>query len=160
MLVIDRICETRAAATDRLVLPFEERCKSRLRTQLESGEEVGLFLEPGTVLRGGDKLQGSDGRVIEVVAAPERLMEVWSASLLNLARIAYHLGNRHMAVQMGEGWLRFPADHVLRDMVIGLGTDVAEVTAPFEPESGAYSHRHPHGAEGGGAKIHQYRRSG
>jgi len=160
MLLIDKICQTRSPATERLVLPYEARCKSRLRAQLESGEEVGLFLEPGTVLRGGDKLQGQDGRVVEVVAAPEKLMEVWSASLLKLARIAYHLGNRHMAIQLGEGWIRFPTDHVLRDMVIGLGADVAEVTEPFEPESGAYAHRHAHGDGAGGARIHQYRRAG
>ncbi len=159
MLVIDGVCEAHRAATEKLVMPFEARCKSRLRTKLESGEEIGLFLPPGTILRGGDKLQGRDGRVVEVVAARERLMEVWSASLRNLARIAYHLGNRHTAVELGEGWLRFPADHVLRDMVVGLDTDVREVFEPFEPEAGAYGQGHVH-EEQGSARIHQYRRAG
>lgn len=162
MLVIDAICETDAAAAEKLVLPFYARCRSRLRTRLESGEEIGLFLEPGSVLRGGDKLQGRDGRVVEVIAAPERLMEVWSASLRKLARIAYHLGNRHTAVEVGEGWLRFPADHVLRDMVVGLGADVREVSEPFEPEAGAYGQGHSHDGRdpAGAARIHQYRRAG
>lgn len=159
MLVIDGPCETDAAATERLVLPFESRCKSRLRTNLESGEEIGLFLPPGTILRDGDKLQGRDGRVIAVVAARERLMEAWSESPRKLARIAYHLGNRHTAVELGEGWLRFPADHVLRDMVVGLNTNVREVFEPFEPEAGAYGQGHSHEEQGAG-RIHQYRRAG
>ncbi len=159
MLLIEGVCERHLAASDKLVLPFEARCRSRMRARLESGEEIGLFLEPGTVLRGGDKLRGSDGRVVEVVAAPERLMEVWSASLRKLARIAFHLGNRHTAVELGEGWLRFPTDHVLRDMVVGLDADVREVTEPFEPEAGAYGQGHVHDTHGS-ARIHQYRRAG
>jgi urease accessory protein len=154
MLVIEKRTEF-GTPTGRLVLPFEARCKSRLRTRLESGEELGLFLQRGTVLRGGDLLLGRDGRVVEVVAAPEALTEARHGDALLLARAAYHLGNRHVAVQIGPGWLRCPADPVLRDMLLGLGLDAAEITAPFEPEAGAYGHGH--GEATPGARIHQYR---
>lgn len=159
MLLIEGYCGSGAPPTERLVLAFDARCKSRLRTRLESGEEAGLFLEPGTVLRGGDKLQGSDGRVVEVVAAPERLMQARVASPRQLARLAYHLGNRHVPVQLGEGWLRFSADPVLGKMATGLGAQLGEVIGPFEPETGAYAHGHEHGSDGRGARIHQYGRT-
>lgn len=158
MLVVERRCETPAPATERLVLPFESRCRSRLRTRLESGEEAGLFLPRGTVLRGGDLLQGNDGRVVEVVAAPEPLMLVGCADPVQLARIAYHLGNRHVPVEVGEGWLRFEADHVLGEMVRGLKAAVEETVAPFEPEAGAYGAGHRHGEGESSARIHEYRR--
>lgn len=161
MHVIEKRAETGAVAKAHLVLSFEARCKSRLRTRLLTGEEVGLFMERGTVLRGGDKLLANDGTVIEVVAAPEMLMEATADDPLLLAKAAYHLGNRHVAVQLLPGRLRFAADHVLGEMVRGLGLPVAEIEAPFEPESGAYgSHAHPHGhsaeSEGRGPRIHDY----
>ena len=139
MLVIEQHAPHDAAATERLVLPFEQRCKCRLRTRAESGEDTGLFLERGAVLHHGDKLTANDGRIVEVIAAPEALMEARAADPLLLARAAYHLGNRHVAVQLGAAWLRFANDRVLRDMVAGLGLPVTEITAPFEPESGAMS---------------------
>lgn len=161
MLVIERFADPQAVASERLELDFDTRCKSRLRTKLASGEDVGLFLARGTVLRGGDKLLGNDGRVVEVVAARERLMEAQTDDPLLLAKAAYHLGNRHVAVQLLPGRLRFSADHVLGEMVRGLGLPVAEIVAPFEPESGAYGgHAHPHGhsaeGEGRGARIHDH----
>ena len=162
MLVIEQFAEPKAAATERLELAFDTRCKSRLRTQLASGEDCGLFLERGTVLRGGDKLLGNDGRIVEVVAAPEKLMEALSGEPLLIAKAAYHLGNRHVAVHLLSGKLRFVADHVLGEMVRGLGLKVGEIEAPFEPESGAYGHvgSHPHGhsadGEGRGPRIHDH----
>ena len=126
----------------RLKLPFESRQKSRLRTQLESGEEVALALPRGEVLRGGDLVAASDGRVIEVLGAPEKLLHVTCATPSDLARAAYHLGNRHVPVQLGEGFLRLAADHVLGDMLGKMGAQVSEVEAPFEPEAGAYGHEH------------------
>ena len=99
-----------------LVLPFEQRQKSRLRTVLATGEEVGLFLERGAILRDGDCLESDDGRIVRVVAADETLMEVRTADAELLARAAYHLGNRHTSVQIGETWLRFAADRVLAEM--------------------------------------------
>jgi urease accessory protein len=159
MHVIERKAESTAPAQAHLVLSFEARCKSRLRTRLLTGEEVGLFMERGTVLRGGDKLAANDGTVIEVVAAPEMLMEATTNDPLLLAKAAYHLGNRHVAVHLLPGKLRFGADHVLGEMVRGLGLPVAEIEAPFEPESGAYG-AHPHGhssdGEGRGPRIHDH----
>jgi len=158
MLIIEHLAAPDAAATERLVLTFELRCKCRLRTHVESGEDTGLFLERGIVLHHGDKLAANDGRIVEVIAAPEALMEASSSNPLLLARAAYHLGNRHVAVQLGNGWLRFAADHVLHAMVLGLGLPIMEVIAPFEPESGAYGHGHTHGGETSAASIiHQYR---
>ncbi len=127
------------AARERLVLPFELRARSRLRAQLESGEEVGLVLERGGVLRNGDLLCTADWRVVEIVAAPEEVSIVSSGDPAHLARAAYHLGNRHVALQVGHGWLRYLHDHVLDDMVRGMGFTVTFDTLPFEPESGAYS---------------------
>jgi urease accessory protein len=159
MIVIEQFADAKAVATERLEPGFDTRCKSRLRTQLASGEDCGLFLERGTVLRGGDKLLANDGRVVEVVAAPEKLMEAVSGEPLLIAKAAYHLGNRHVAVHLLPGKLRFVADHVLGEMVRGLGLKVAEIEAPFEPESGAYgSHPHGHSAdgEGRGPRIHDH----
>ncbi|WP_310452436.1 urease accessory protein UreE [Sulfuritalea sp.] len=152
MLLIEQHAAADAVATEQLLLPFDSRCKSRLRARLASGEECGLFLERGGVLRGGDKLLGKDGRVVEVIAAPELLMQAASEDPLQLARAAYHLGNRHVAVQVLAGHLRFARDHVLGEMLHGLGLPVSEVEAPFEPESGAYGAHggHSHSADGEG----------
>ncbi|NMG66769.1 urease accessory protein UreE [Azoarcus indigens] len=154
MLLIEALYEGNRNATDTLELDFGYRTKSRLRAKLGSGAEVGLFLPRGTILRGGNRLLANDGRVVEVVAAPEDLMEVRCADALELARAAYHLGNRHVAVELGEGWLRIQADHVLEGMLTGLGADVEALRAPFEPEAGAYAHGHQHPGDGSGARIH------
>lgn len=140
-------------AKGRLVLGFDERAKSKLRTKLESGEEVALDLPRGEVLRGGDLVTASDGRVIEVVSRPENLLHIETAEL---ARVAYHLGNRHVPVQVGKDFLRISADHVLEDMVKKLGAKVSSVEAPFEPESGAYAGGHRHDEMGHGGKIHEF----
>jgi urease accessory protein len=125
---------------------------------LASGEEVGLFLARGTVLRDGDLLQASDGRVVRVCAAPESLAEVRSADPLRLTRAAYHLGNRHVAVEVGSGYLRFARDSVLEGMVRQMGLDVQPIEAPFAPEPGAYGSAHTHGAEQlpGTPRIHDH----
>jgi len=124
----------------RLILPFNLRQKSRLLTALEGGEEIGVVLPRGTVLRGGDLLASDDGRVIEVIAASETVSIVTAPTPAGLARAAYHLGNRHVAVQVLEGSLRYLHDHVLDDMVRGLGFEVRFAKLPFEPEAGAYAH--------------------
>ena len=164
MMVIEKRAPSGVAATEKLLLPFEARCKSRLRTKLLGGEECGLFLERGTVLRGGDRLAANDGRVVEVAAAPEALCEAVSGDPLLLLRAAYHLGNRHVAVEIGTGRLRFGRDAVLAELVRGLGLPVRAVEARFEPESGACGgdagHTHPQGhsadGEGRGARIHDH----
>lgn len=151
-------------AKDQLKLPFDERQKSRLRARLVSGEEVALTLPRGEVLRGGDLLLASDGRVVEVVGRAEKLLHVECDTPQALARAAYHLGNRHVPVQVGDGFLRLAADHVLERMLEGLGARTTAIEAPFEPESGAYTghthgdagHHHHTGEQHHGARIHEY----
>lgn len=125
----------------RIVLTFEQRQKSRLRVPLESGGEAAFVLPRGQVRRGGERVTATDGRVFEIVAAPEKLLHVESAEL---PRVAYHLGNRHVPVQLGEGFLRIAEDHVLEHMLQHLGAKVSRVEAPFEPEAGAYGHPQDH----------------
>ena len=125
-----------------LRLPFDRRQKSRQRAVLVSGEEVAVELPRGQVLRGGDWVVASDGRVIEVVASPERVLHIECESPQALARAAYHLGNRHVPVQVGEGWLRIADDHVLARMLEVLGAKIIALDAAFEPEAGAYGHGH------------------
>jgi len=145
-----KLTELRPAQA-RLVLPFELRQKSRLLARLDTGEEVGLMLERGTLLRGGDLLLAEDGRVIEVVAAPEQVSVVTADDAWGLARAAYHLGNRHVSLQVAGHTLRYLHDHVLDDMVRGLGFRVAIEQLPFEPEAGAYAH-----AGAGNAHHHSF----
>jgi urease accessory protein len=130
---------------DRLVLPFDRRQKSRLRVRLESGDEAALVLERGGILRGGDRLRADDGRIVLVEAADEAVLRVTADDALHLMRAAYHLGNRHVPLQIGPGWLRLARDHVLKHMLVGLGVTVVDDVAPFDPEGGAYGSLHqPH----------------
>ncbi len=164
MITIETLANPGDKPTERLPLSFEMRSKNRLRTKLESGEEVCLFLARGTVLRGGDLLCADDGRIVEVVAKQESLLQAATNDPLLLARAAYHLGNRHVAVQIAAGRVIFAADHVLDAMVSGLGLPVNVIEAPFEPEAGAYGGHGGHGghahdvaeAEGNGPRIHEY----
>jgi urease accessory protein len=142
MLVVQQRLDAPAPHDALLRLPFELRQKSRLRTTVASGEEIGLFLARGSVLRDGDCLQADDGRVVRVAAAEESLLEVRCADADSLARAAYHLGNRHTPVQIGAGWLRLAADDVLAGMLRGLGATVTPIEATFEPEAGAYAAGH------------------
>ena len=143
-------------AQAQLQLPFDLRQKSRLRTKLVSGEDAWLMLPRGEILRGGDRLAATDGRVVEVVAEPERVLHIECANATELARAAYHLGNRHVPVQVGNGFLRIAADHVLEEMLRGLGATLTAMLAPFEPEAGAYGGGHTHGEHSRGARIHEY----
>jgi len=154
MLIVQRKREAPAPHDAELVLPFELRQKSRLRTAVAGGEEIGLFLPRGTLLRDGDCLEADDGRIVRVTAAPEDLIEVRCADPDALARAAYHLGNRHTPVQVGAGWLRLAADDVLAAMLRGLGAIVTSIRAPFEPEAGAYaSGHHAHSSDAKHAGI-------
>jgi len=145
----------------RVSLSFEARSKSRLLLRLENGEDVALVVERGRNLRGGECVMLADGRSVEIVAAEESLLEARTTDPLELARAAYHLGNRHVAVQILADALRIQADHVLADMLRGLGLEVRPLIAPFEPEGGAYGHSHAHGSERSPLrpKIHAYPRS-
>ncbi len=128
-----------------LTLPYEARCKSRLAAHLDDGEAVALLMPRGTVLAEGDVLVAEDGALIRVVAAPESLMRVTASSAAELMRAAYHLGNRHTPVELGDGYLQLEVDTVLRDMLQGIGMRVEVVDAPFHPEAGAYGGGHKHG---------------
>lgn len=130
---------------DTLELPFDLRQKSRLRVKLASGLEAALFLTRGIILRGGDLLKSEDSLVVQVLAAQEPVYNVIAPTYRDLMCAAYHLGNRHVPLQIGDGWLRLEQDYVLRDMLLGLGMQVSEVIAPFEPEAGAYGGGHRHG---------------
>jgi urease accessory protein len=122
-----------------VTLTFHQRQKSRLRMALDNGEDAGLSIARGTVLRDGQLLGTEDGVVIEVKAAKENVSTARAAEHMALTQAAYHLGNRHVALQVGDGWIRYLADHVLDDMVRQLGLDVINEEAPFEPEDGAYA---------------------
>jgi urease accessory protein len=136
-----------ASAT--LTLTFDLRRRSRLLLRLDDGEEAGLFLERGTVLKDGDELAGSDGRVVRVAASKESIYVVRQTSACTLAQAAYHLGNRHVPVEIGADFLKIERDPVLRDMLEQAGAVVSEETAAFQPEPGAYGGGHRHGHDAG-----------
>ena len=131
-----------------LTLPFEQRLKSRLRVMLDDGSEAGLFLARGTTVRDGEYIASEDGIAVLVKAAPETVSSVRCDDPQQLARAAYHLGNRHVPLQIGNGLLRYQHDHVLDEMLRGLGLDVQIEQAPFEPEPGAYGSHHHHAVGG------------
>lgn len=132
-------------ATSSVTLSFELRQRSRLRTQLDDGREAAIVLARGQILRGGECLRSGAGDVVLVHAARELLSQVTSGDSRELARAAYHLGNRHVSVQIGANWLRYAHDHVLDEMLCGLGLVVTCVNEGFEPEAGAYATAHAHG---------------
>ncbi|HKS12554.1 MAG TPA: urease accessory protein UreE [Pseudomonas sp.] len=149
MIVLTRRITEGAAPTGSVTLSVDARIKSRLRVRLDDGRDAGLMLERGHLLRGGELLGDEQGaHVIRVLAAPEAVSTVRCADPLLLARAAYHLGNRHVPLQIEPGLLRYQHDHVLDDMLRGLGLAVEAEQAPFEPEAGAYQsapHGHGHG---------------
>jgi urease accessory protein len=123
---------------DTIVLDFDDRHRRRMAMTGTRGLEFLLDLENATALRGGDALVLEDGRLIEVVAAAERLTEIRCKDPQHLVRIAWHLGNRHLPTQISAKALRIRRDHVIEEMVKGLGARVIEIEAPFDPEGGAY----------------------
>jgi len=147
MIEVHEVLHEPLAASEQLVLPFELRQKSRLRATTVSGMELALLLPRGTVLRDGDRLRAVNGLIIAVQAATESVSTARSDDVAQFARVCYHLGNRHMPLQVGEGWLRYLADHVLDRMVTELGLTVVHEQAVFEPEAGAY-HQHEHAGAG------------
>ncbi|MEM5311995.1 urease accessory protein UreE [Paraburkholderia sp. JHI869] len=128
-----------------LTLPYDARCKSRFAATLDTGEEVGVVLPRGTVLRDGDMLVADDGGLVRVIAAAESVLRVRAPDRLTLTRAAYHLGNRHTPVEVGADELKLEADPVLEDMLKRLGAQVERAQLPFQPESGAYGGGHRHG---------------
>ena len=146
-----------APVAAQLELSFALRQKRQFTSKLPTGEDILVRLPRGPVLRGGDCLRCADGRMVEVIAAPEMLLQIESNGPNELARLAYHLGNRHVAVEIGDGFLRIAEDAVLEQMLLGLGASVHHVVAPFEPEAGAYAYGHRHGEESSRpGRIHEY----
>lgn len=128
-----------------VVASFEERQKSRYRTITTCGKEIGWFIERGYVLKENDVLKCHDGTLVLVRCADEAVSNVTVSDELSLLKAAYHLGNRHVPLQVERGFLRYQEDYVLDDMVKGLGLNVEHTQAPFSPESGAYSQSGHHG---------------
>ncbi|MET0708373.1 MAG: urease accessory protein UreE [Tardiphaga sp.] len=148
------------SAADTVVLDFDDRHRRRMAMTGTRGLEFLLDLENAVALRGGDALVLEDGRLIEVVAAAEPLVEIRSPDSAHLVRVAWHLGNRHLPTQITGRGLRIRRDHVIEAMVQGLGARLIEIEAPFDPEGGAYAavaethnhaghgHAHDHGHHG------------
>jgi urease accessory protein len=154
------------AAADTVVLDFDDRHRRRTAMTGTRGLEFLLDLENAVALRGGDALVLDDGRLIEVVAAPEPLIEIRGNDPHHLVRVAWHLGNRHLPTQIMAKGLRIRRDHVIEAMVRGLGARVIEIEAPFDPEGGAYAgggHAHAgesapgHGSHDHGDHHHDHR---
>src|SRR5690606_7870723 len=137
----------RAAIT--VELPYDLRKKSRLRAVSRCGRALGFQLERGAELRDGQRLLADSGEVVVIVASAEALSSVSGDSPLALLRAAYHLGNRHLPLQVTEHWWRYQHDQVLDHRVRGLGLAVTLVSAPLQPEAGAYG-RHEGGHHHGG----------
>jgi urease accessory protein len=126
------------APSDSVVLDFDERYRRRFKMTGVGGLEFLLDLAEAATLRGGDGLRLEDGRIVEVVAAPEALAEIRAADALALTRVAWHLGNRHLATEVTPKALRIRRDPVIEAMAQRLGARVIPLEAPFNPEGGAY----------------------
>ena len=157
----------RGGVADTVVLDFDERHRRRIAMKGIKGLEFLLDLAEAVMLRGGDALALEDGRLVEVVAAPEPLIELRGRTSAELVRLAWHIGNRHLPAQVMPNALRIRRDHVIEDMLRGLGAKLVEIEAPFDPEGGAYAaaphdagavHRdhdgHDHGHHGHGHDHH------
>ena len=137
-----------AAAIDRVVLDANQRHRRRLVLTAERGTTLLLDLPRATTLRDGDGLVLEDGALVRVIGKPEPLFEIAAANAIELARLAWHLGNRHADVQVFGERLRIRRDHVLAAMLERLGAQVTAIEAPFDPESGAYSGHDEHDRDG------------
>jgi len=145
-----------ARSADCVLIDFDRRHRRRIVLRTEAGHDVLLDLPQAARLRHGDGLLLDDGGVVLVQAQPEPLLDIHAHDAAALVRIAWHLGNRHLPVQLLGAHLRIRRDHVIADMARALGGHVAEVEAPFDPEGGAYAggHSHSHDDEGGHAHPH------
>lgn len=137
------------AAIDRVTLAFVDRHRRRMRLVADSGNSFMLDLARVQHLTDGDGLELDDGGYVRVCAKPERVLEIEAEGQTELLRLAWHLGNRHLPVQALEGKLRIRDDHVIAEMVEGLGGKITRLNAPFDPETGAYA-----GAEQGHGHEH------
>ncbi len=138
------------AASDSAVLDQDNRLRRRIVLTTAGGTQIRLNETTPVQLRDGDGLKLSDGSIVRVEAEPEDLLEITTHSLADLIRITWHLGNRHLPTQLDGDRLFIRQDHVIADMVRGLGGHVRRVSAPFDPEGGAY------GKAGGGGHSHDH----
>jgi urease accessory protein len=149
-----RVLVQRASA---ITLDWDTRQKSRFDATDSAGRALGVFLPRGTVVRGGDVLVAEDGSLVRVEAAPQNVLRITACkehgSPFDLTRAAYHLGNRHVPIELQPDHLKIEPDHVLADMLRAMHMTVLEVSEPFEPESGAYG---DHGGHAGHAHGHQH----
>jgi urease accessory protein len=141
-----------------VTLSWDDRHRRRIRLLMDDGDSEFLLDLPQAVrLSDGDGLALEGGEVVRVVAAPEALLEVQAGST-NLAQLAYHIGNRHLAAEITSDHILIRQDHVIEDMLIGLGADCRKVVRPFSPEQGAYGrdspHAHGHGRAHAGDHTH------
>lgn len=133
------------ASFEIIELTFDTRQKSRFRATLNTGTDIGADLPRTGILRSGSFIATEQGELLRVDAKAERLMQVTANTEFDLLKAAYHLGNRHVPLMLTPSALYFEPDHVLAEMVVGLGLSVTETDHPFEPESGAYAqHAHDH----------------
>ena len=145
------------APADTVVLDFDDRHRRRMAMTGTRGLQFLLDLETAVALRGGDALVLDDGRLVEVVAAPEPLLEIRGNDPQHLVRLGWHLGNRHLPTQITAKALRIRRDHVIEAMVKGLGARVVEIEAPFDPEGGAYAEGgHAHADEAATHAAHDH----
>jgi urease accessory protein len=165
MLRADRVIAAGAwsgAPADSVVLDFDERYRRRFVMTGVGGLAFLLDLPEAAMLRGGDGLRLEDGRLVEVVAAPEPLAEIRAADALGLMRVAWHLGNRHLAVELMPKAFRIRRDAIIEEMAKGLGASVVALEAPFNPEGGAYvkaeetDHGHGHDRHGHSHDRHDH----
>ena len=133
------------ASDDRITLDFDARHRRRVRMTSDNGLAFLLDLPDARLLRDGDCLALDNGKRVRVCAAPEKLLEVTCSTAEELVRTAYHLGNRHLSVQVLGMRLRMRDDYVIADMLRHMGATVSTIEAPFDPEVGAYAHGHGHG---------------
>jgi urease accessory protein len=145
-----------ANAVDTVLLDFDRRHRRRVRLRTEGGRELLLDLARAARLRDGDGLLLQDGGIVRVQARPESLTEIRAGGQRDLVRIAWHLGNRHLPVQLLDGCIRIRADHVIEAMVALLGGRISHVDAPFEPEAGAYANGHHHGVDDEPGEDHNH----
>ena len=125
-----------------MTLPYSTRQKYRFKACLDNGVEVGVILPRQGVLRDGDCLRMEDGTIVKIRAKNEWISVIENHDTCQLMRACYHLGNRHVALQIGANAISYQYDHVLDSLINQLGMTVRHEMAPFEPESGAYDHRH------------------
>ncbi len=133
------------AAAGTVTLDYDARHRRRIRLTTDGGEQVLLDLPKAVAMAGGDGLLLEDGRWLTVAAAAEAVVEVRAREAVQLARIAWHLGNRHLPAEIGDGVINIRPDHVIEAMLLRLGAHVRHANAPFQPEGGAYAGERPHG---------------